>query len=79
LRKGIITEENFRVLMILYSEIGGHVLTPFFGMYLRTRIWELVKYRSTGERVVIGYQGGYRWELMPMVKKHYVAKSGDSD
>jgi len=29
LRKGVITEENFVALMILYSKIGGHVLTPF--------------------------------------------------
>ena len=29
MRKGIITEENFGALTILYSEIGGHVLTPF--------------------------------------------------
>jgi len=32
--KGIITEENFRALMILYSKIGGHVLTPFLDTYL---------------------------------------------
>ena len=29
--KGIITAENFGALMISYSEIGGHVLTPFLG------------------------------------------------
>ena len=29
LRKDIITAENFGALMISYSEIGGHVLTPF--------------------------------------------------
>jgi len=29
--KGIITAGNFRALMISYSEIGGHVLTPFLG------------------------------------------------
>ena len=32
--KGIITAENFGALMILYSEIGGHVLTPFLGTCL---------------------------------------------
>jgi len=30
-KKGIITAENFGALMISYSEIGGHVLTPFLG------------------------------------------------
>ena len=34
MRKGIITAENFGALMILYSEIGGHVLTPFLGTCL---------------------------------------------
>ena len=29
--KGIITAENFGALMISYSEIGEHVLTPFLG------------------------------------------------
>jgi len=29
--ESIITAENFGVLMISYSEIGGHVLTPFLG------------------------------------------------
>jgi len=29
--KGIIIVENFGALMISYSEIGGHVLTPFLG------------------------------------------------
>jgi len=38
LRKGIITEGNFGALMIFYSEIGEHVLTPFFDTYLWTRI-----------------------------------------
>ena len=33
MRKGIITAENFGALMISYSEIGGHVLTPFLDMY----------------------------------------------
>jgi hypothetical protein len=33
LRKGIITAENFGALMISYSEIGGHVLTPFLDTY----------------------------------------------
>ena len=33
MRKGIITVENFRALMISYSEIGGHVLTPFLDTY----------------------------------------------
>jgi len=79
LRKGIITEENFGALMILYSKNGGHVLTPFLDTYLWTRIWELVKYRSAGERVVTGYQGGYRWELMPMAKEQNVPKSRDGD
>ena len=27
--KGIITVENFGASIVLYSEIGGHVLTPF--------------------------------------------------
>ena len=29
--EGIITAENFGALIVLYSETGGHVLTPFFG------------------------------------------------
>jgi len=33
LRKSIITVENFGALMISYSEIGGHVLTPFLDTY----------------------------------------------
>jgi len=33
LRKGINTVENFGALMISYSEIGGHVLTPFLDTY----------------------------------------------
>ena len=33
MRKGIITTETFRALMILYSKIGGHVLTPFLDTY----------------------------------------------
>ena len=33
MRKGIITAENFGALMISYSEIGGHVLTPFLDTY----------------------------------------------
>ena len=32
--KGIITAENFRALIVLYSETGGHVLTPFLGTCL---------------------------------------------
>ena len=32
--KGIITAENFGALIVLYSEIGGHVLTPFLGTCL---------------------------------------------
>jgi len=28
--------ENFGALIILYSEIGGHVLTPFFDTYLES-------------------------------------------
>ena len=35
--KGIITAENFGALMILYSEIWGHVLTPFLDTYPGTR------------------------------------------
>ena len=31
--KGIITAENFRALIISYSEIGGHVLIPFLDTY----------------------------------------------
>jgi len=33
LRKGIIIAENFGASMISYSEIGGHVLTPFLDTY----------------------------------------------
>ena len=33
MRKGIITVENFEALMISYSKIGGHVLTPFLDTY----------------------------------------------
>jgi len=55
------------------------LLTPFLDTYLRTRIWELGKYRSAGERVVTVYQGGYRWELMPMAKKQNVVKTRDGD
>jgi len=29
----MITAENFGALMISYSEIGGHVLTPFLDAY----------------------------------------------
>jgi hypothetical protein len=32
--KGIITAENFGALIVLYSETGGHVLTPFLGTCL---------------------------------------------
>ena len=32
--KSIITAENFGALIALYSEIGGHVLTPFLGTCL---------------------------------------------
>jgi len=52
LRKGIITAENYGALMILYFEIGGHVLTPFLDMYLLTRTWGLVKYRLADEATV---------------------------
>ena len=31
---GIITAENFGALIVLYSETGGHVLTPFLGTCL---------------------------------------------
>jgi len=47
--------------MILYSEIGGHVLMSFLDTYLWTRIWELLKYRSADERAVTGYQKSCRW------------------
>jgi len=40
MRKGIIIVENFGALMILYSEIGGHVLTPFFGHVPRD-LWSI--------------------------------------
>jgi len=33
LQEGIITAENVEALMISYSEIGGHVLTPFLDTY----------------------------------------------
>ena len=33
MRKDIIIAENFGALMISYSEIGGHVLTPFLDTY----------------------------------------------
>ena len=36
MRKGIITAENFGALMTSYSEIGGHVLTPFLDTYPRS-------------------------------------------
>ena len=32
--EGIITAENFGALIVLYSETGGHVLTPFLGTCL---------------------------------------------
>jgi len=44
LRKGVISAENFRALMISYSETGGHVLTPFLGACLGS-----VEYRSAGQ------------------------------
>jgi len=47
--------------MILYSEIGGHVLTPFLDTYLWTCIWELMKCRSAGER-----GDGWLTEELPM-------------
>jgi hypothetical protein len=31
MKRSILSGKNFRAL-ILYSEIGGHVLTPFLGM-----------------------------------------------
>jgi len=65
--------------MILYSKIGGHVLTPFLDTYLWARIRELMRYRSAGERVVTGYQRSCRWRLMPMAKQQDVAKSRDGD
>jgi len=77
LRKGIITEENFRALMILYSKIGGHVLTPFLDTYLWTCIWELMRHRSADERMVTGYHRSCRWVRMPMTKQSNVAKSRD--
>ena len=54
------------------------VLTPFLDTYLWTRIWELMKYRSAGERVVTGYQRSCRWGL-PMTKQQNVVKSRDGD
>jgi len=33
LREGVIIAENFGALMISYSEIWGHVLTPFLDTY----------------------------------------------
>ena len=65
--------------MILYSEIGGHVLTPFLDMYLWARIWELMKYRSAGGRMVTSYQRSCQWGLMPMAKQQDIAKSKDGD
>ena len=65
--------------MILYSEILGHVLTPFLDTYPRICIWELIKYRSAREKVVTGYQGGYRWELLPMAKEQNMGKPRDGD
>ena len=41
MRKGIIIAENFGALMISYSEIGVHVLTPFLDTYPGS-----VEYRS---------------------------------
>ena len=48
MRKDIIIEENFGALMILYSKIGAHVLTPVLDTYSWTRIWELMRLRSAG-------------------------------
>jgi len=32
MKRSSLFEENFEAVMIPYSEIGGHVLTPFFSM-----------------------------------------------
>jgi len=32
MKRSSLSRENFGALMILYSEIGGHVLTLFLGM-----------------------------------------------
>ena len=46
--------------MILYSEIGGHVLTLFLDTYFLTRTWGLVKHRSANEAMVTSLQRSCR-------------------
>ena len=66
---------NFGALMILYSEIGGHVLTPFLDTYLLTRTWGLVKYGSADDATVTSLQGSCRWRWLPMKGQLNVTKS----
>ena len=53
------------------------LLTPFLDTYLWTRIWELMRCRSAGERVVTDYQRSCRWVMMPMTRQQNMAKSRD--
>jgi len=75
LQKGVITEENFEALMILCSEIGGHVLTPFLDTYIFYAHLELIKCRSADGAMVTSLQGSYRWRLMPMGERRNMTES----
>ena len=46
--------------MILYSEIGGHVLTPFFGHVSFDTHLELMESRSADGTMVTSLQGSCR-------------------
>ena len=37
-RRQTLSGVNFGALMVLYSEIGGHVLTPFFARVKMIRV-----------------------------------------
>ena len=37
-RRQTLSGVNFRALMVLYSKIGGHVLTPFFARVKMIRV-----------------------------------------
>jgi len=58
--KGIITIENFRALMILYSEIGGACVDTIFGYISSDAYMGLVKYRSADEATVTSLHGSCR-------------------
>ena len=51
---------EFGALMILYSEIGGHVLTPFFGHVSFDTHLEVMECRSADGAMVISLQGSCR-------------------